>query len=493
MTKSTDNRGSVSYIRYLNRILILSLAILLTFSNAACGGNTQVIESTASIPESASESETSPEPKLPEKNYNGADFTLLNGNTTTWMTVSKVTTDEENGEIINDSIYARNRTVEEKFGVTIKEVQSGSIRTDLLEIIASGDKNCDLALIPASEALAVTLEGGATNYSDIPYVDTSMPWWVNDSANQMSIGGKVYFAISQFDTTHYDGVRALFFNKQMIKDFTLESPYQLVYDGKWTLEAFKKLGMAVASDLNGDSIWGEGDCFGYTSYQGISAQSLCSAIGSKLSVSKDMDDLPFFDLLNEQNLDHFVVLTRLLNENDGFRNPLGSPDNSGGVAVFTAGRALFYHETLSNIKFLRNMEQDFGIIPSPKFDEKQENYKVLGGYPYFMLVPITTADIERTGIIMESLAYESLGRIDTAFYDKYLQGKLTRDEDSVKMLDIIFTSLDYAIPIANSIISNNIQSMVWNGSLEFASEFATIKPSVEAEIDKVMEFVNSNK
>ena len=39
----------------------------------------------------------------------------------------------------------------------------------------------------------------------------------------------------------------IFFNKQMVSDFGLDNPYQLVYDGKWTIDAFDKMARAASS------------------------------------------------------------------------------------------------------------------------------------------------------------------------------------------------------------------------------------------------------
>ena len=55
-----------------------------------------------------------------------------------------------------------------------------------------------------------------------------------------------------------------------------------------------------------------------------------------------------------------------------------------------------------------------------------------------MSVPKTNSDLERTGIILEALARESSDTVIPAYYDVTLKNKLLRDDDSVKMLDIIF-------------------------------------------------------
>ena len=45
------------------------------------------------------------------------------------------------------------------------------------------------------------------------------------------------------------------------------------------------------------------------------------------------------------------------------------------IDVFRDGRALFFPTYLSTTTSLRDMVDDYGILPNPKYDEKQENYR----------------------------------------------------------------------------------------------------------------------
>lgn len=121
----------------------------------------------------------------------------------------------------------------------------------------------------------------------------------------------VYYAISEFDTTHYDGVRTIFFNKEMAEEYKLESIYDLIYTGKWTLDKFQQMGMTVARDLNGDSVWGKGDQFGYTSYESIGAQTLMTGVGVFPSLGKDADDLPILNTNTEACITKLIKLTNI--------------------------------------------------------------------------------------------------------------------------------------------------------------------------------------
>ncbi len=44
--------------------------------------------------------------------------------------------------------------------------------------------------------------------------------------------------------------------------------------------------------------------------------------------------------------------------------------------VFRAGNALFMDYTILGISRFRDLEDDFAILPTPKYDESQENYYI---------------------------------------------------------------------------------------------------------------------
>lgn len=489
-------------------ILLLISAALISCSNSNPDDmNETTSAEIVSTPEETTHSIL--KPVLPEVDYNNEDFIILNGNVQAWMTISTIFAEEETGDPLNDAIYARNRAVEEQFNINIVEITSSSVKADATKSITAGDNSFEFVLLTMADAFAMTLEDLSVAYEDIPYISvynygadyentrndytvTDCPWWVKNSMTDLSIANNVYFGISLFDTTHYDGVRTLFFNKQMITDYGLDNPYELVTGGIWTIEMMKTMGMTVAADLNGDGIDDEGDRYGYTSWQSIAGQSLMTGVGAPLSISKDKDDLPVFDLDQEYFISRFEAIASLLNDNKGFKNhPLGVSGNHGGVTQFTSGNILFYNETMSNTKSLRSMDTDFGIIPMPKYNESQTNYYMVAGNPYFMLVPVTNNNLERMGIIMESLAYESMDTVSKAFYEILLMGKITRDNDSEKMLDIIFNSLSFYHPIALTFVNSNITSMLDKNERDITSYFAANKSAIETEIKTAIDkFIN---
>ena len=108
-------------------------------------------------------------------------------------------------------------------------------------------------------------------------------------------------------------------------------------------------------------------------------------------------------------------------------------------AVFAEGRALFSDIVLSKVgTFYSAMEDDFGIIPPPKFDEMQDDYCAYLGYTIPVLfMSSNTADPERTGMVMEALCTASYDHVTPQMFEIVTKLKNVRDEDSSEMIEII--------------------------------------------------------
>lgn len=116
---------------------------------------------------------------------------------------------------------------------------------------------------------------------------------------------------------------------------------------------------------------------------------------------------------------------------------------------------------------LRDIEVDYGYLPYPKFDENQENYVVwaAGG---MMAVPATAVDTERTGAIIEALSAISGKYLKDAFIEKYIEGKILRDAESVNVYRMMRENMTYEI-------SYNLDPSEKLTSLEYYRYFITKK------------------
>ncbi len=475
----------------MNRIRTSAAAVLLlaalTASSCGSGDSGTVPSETEPVPETGTVTEavTAADP-MPQRDFEGYTFTFLNGNTSYAHNVLII--EEETGDAIDDAMYQRNLKVEERYNIKLAEVITTAPQNDYTKFVSAGDDAYDLALLRMEWAMPAVLANQTLPWSEVPHLNLDADYWVQGSIDSMSLANNVYFAVSAFDITHFDSVRAFCFNKQLTEALELTSPYQLVKEGKWTLDAYREMSLAAAEDINGNGKWDTDDRYGTVGYSNVYCNTLMTGIGSILSIGKDENDMPFFDLDSDAHITKLLAASELLGEK---KNGLIATAND--VNIFRAGRALFFVELICSMAPLRDMENDFGIIPAPKYDEAQVDYINLGGSPFFMVVPTTASDLDRTGAVMEALAYDSLGVIDTAYYDVVLKGKTSRDNESEEMLDLIFSTLEYYHPLANSYLNSPLaDNYIWNAKDDFASYFAKVRPSIEKEINDALDTYTAN-
>lgn len=174
-------------MKIFSRITAAALAsILLMSALISCGapnGSTAAPNETATadnaaggtpeqtVPETAAELK----PDLPETDFGGYEFRFLNGNSSSWMTVFVVTAEEQNGEVVNDAIYARNLAVSEKYGVKISEIPTGNMENSIKKSVAAADNSFDVALLTMGSAVKSVEAGAATDYAAIPHIDLEKP------------------------------------------------------------------------------------------------------------------------------------------------------------------------------------------------------------------------------------------------------------------------------------------------------------------------------
>ena len=83
------------------------------------------------------------------------------------------------------------------------------------------------------------------------------------------------------------------------------------------------------------------------------------------------------------------------------------------------------------------MDQDFGIIPYPKFDEEQDQYYSRASFYMPNVVPVTNSDLEMTGAVLEALNCAYANEVVPAYFEITLKTKYSRDTESEAMLDLV--------------------------------------------------------
>ncbi len=382
--------------------------------------------------------------RLPVNNYNGATCTICRYDTPDDYLSG------ETGDSLNDAAYRMNEKIEDLYNVDIVYPEYTVVIdystnyhnwVDFVrKTFAAGDQTYQVVTAGNHWMAAEVMNTDYyQNLLDLPYLDFSQPWWNGTYQERANLGGALYLTVGSLDTTYYDNTCAILFNKEMAEEVQIGNLYDLVNSGGWTLDKLEEYTRRAALDLDGNGVMEQDtDRFGLLMYRNGPLDAFVSAFNVRFT-ENDSNGLPVLLDLSEHYVDIQEELNRFVVKDDAVL--YAEEDN---LPVFLEGRALFEGNNMARAVEYRAMENDFGILPYPKWDENQENYcthNAVGGVRAY-LIPITT-DGDMPANILEAMAYFGYKMLAPVCYDKILKGRMVRDEESSEMLDLLFSTIDY--------------------------------------------------
>src|SRR5699024_8706273 len=203
--------------------------------------------------------ETTTAPEEPEYEFadldmQGADFTILNP-TTTWGFYTYIDFEEATGDILDDTIYDRNTKLEElyNFNTVVVEEDIDSMTPLITNAVMAGDNSYQVTFPKCTTIASLITDGYFYDLSKVPELQLDQPWWDQNVIEVSSLGPEktLYYAATDFSLTGFDGTICIFINEDMLANLGGKMPYQLVRDGKWTLDEYYSL-MKLGASLNGD-------------------------------------------------------------------------------------------------------------------------------------------------------------------------------------------------------------------------------------------------
>lgn len=460
------------------RITAVVVAMLLLAQLVSCGKmETETTASTQDTTETTAPVETRQWlDDLPELDFEGKTFTVAIYENADAR--NHVFSAEQNAETINDAIYEATLHISERCNVVLSELVDDKYGNDAFRSsVMAGDAAFHVANTRAPNALSYYAEGLVTPFDDLAYIDLSQPYWAAEANETLSVQNVHYTALGDMNLSAYDLTHVLLFNEQLVQDYHLDSPFDLIDDDKWVFDTMYEMMETVSRDTDGNGTFDENDQYGYSGYGMVVAQNFWIAGGIK-TVTKDTDDVYTLALTNENTVEYMTKLTeRLVNGNLAYYNNikeyyLAMPDWE--IELFSHDQVLFANSTLRYMESLRDMNTDFGIIPYPKQNESQENYYVRLGYWNAPLVPTSNPDTDMIGAMMEALNAEYNRVVRPKYFDTALKGKIARNEESVQMLDLILESrtIDVGDVLFSGTIRSTLTSTFMKGSTDYASSIA---------------------
>ncbi|MBR5220760.1 MAG: extracellular solute-binding protein [Clostridia bacterium] len=476
--------------------LFLCLSML-AVSLAGCGG--EGTEQPATEEKTTVPAVTEEVIPLPEADYAGADVKILTA-AEQWQ-YFYIT--EQTGDAIDDAVYERNRAVEERYNVNLDyQVYNGygagkeAVRAALTGSVMGGSAEFDLMVGGIAYITPYAVENLFADLYTFDTLNLDQPWWFSYINDELDLNGRLYLGSGYYGMLSMENAVVTYFNKQVAEDHGIEDLYTIVNNGTWTFDKMVELSKTVLSDLNGDGKYNANDRVGilttndYFSFFVNSMGYLYTSRNSDGSVVLNEPTEKLIDIcdkLNEALKSDYLI--------DGYDSvemlgAAASADESYEkmINLFAANQALFMSHRLafSTRETMRNMEK-YGIIPCPKYDKQQENY-ITALVNDVAAIPGVVADTAMSAVLLEAMQYYTYDIVRPQYYEIALKRKGTRDNESEKMLDMIFehTFIDFSYMYINLIGSELYYGITQKN---YASWAESNYKKFQTNIDKIIETV----
>jgi hypothetical protein len=483
---------------FIKRLTALLLAALLCLPLISCGGEKTSAggESDAGVTDAVTEEETDPfSDDLPEGlDFDGTEIRFLSSTEKTCIAIGE---NDDLGDIVNAALWQRNLDLENRLNVKIVLVRTtgfGDFNKAATESIAAGSDDYEVLCGHTRFNISLAAEKMLLNLNDVEYLDFTKPYWSELYTSNVNYKDNYYWAAGDITTSFIRYIYAVFVNSRTWQNYhSGVDLYAEVEAGRWTLDTLSEYASGAYADLNGNGEADDEDAWGIVMQKGHVLNGMAFSTGTKYTTKDENGDY-VIALNNEHTVNVFMKLHSLFYETDYAKMLPNEEFDEKSKNMFVEGRLLFEPHTFgfADNTAVRGMEDDFFIIPMPKYDESQEKYRVnqYDGVPLFG-IPVTVPD-ERANIVgaaLEAMCSMSSDTVIPVYYDLALKNKYSRDETTARMIDLIHESItaDFAFAWGDTVggIMNIFYDNIQNKDI--SSTLSRQEKRWTKNLDKLME------
>ena len=257
---------------------------------------------------------------------------------------------------------------------------------------------------------------------------------------------------------------------------------------KWTFDKVMELATVVTHDMNSDNVIDSSDLVGITSTPDY-IPFLTISMG--YNFAEHNDGRVIIKNIDEKLMKISEKMLSLYSGNEYFASNT-EIDYATMRNTFASNHCLFMIHRLEHAggAQLRDMGE-FGIIPTPLFDEQQAEY-ITPAIPEAACIPLVVNDFDNSAMVLEALQSETYRSVLPIYFEKALKITYASDEMNGKMLDIINSNKQSDITYGFLLYINDLYPMYKVGTKNISSFYAKNLDKLQGTIDSFQDELESH-
>ena len=361
------------------------------------------------------------------------------------------------GDNILDNIYQRNINIEERLKVKLAFEESEGNNKNLSAFVKkvensyqAGEKVYDIVATYSRTAAQLAINGYYYDLNNIDetYLDLEKPWWPPSIIDTMGVGDALYYVSGDASTNTLHFMYTMYYNKNLLNDLGMEDPTEYVLNKTWTIDKLIEMTANQYRDEDGDGKQSEGDFYGFgTIYYGVDA----FYTGSNLRLIEHSGDEDLIkisdDYFSQKTVDLVDNLGDWLTTSDCYVSRKGGAVDFD--APFADGRMLFcqnrvYMADSKHSSGLNSVEWKYGLVPTPLYDESQEEYITVIGNPFTLYgIMNDCSELTMMTAVIECWGSEAYRLTTPALFETNMKYKYTDLDVSAQMFDILRNTMSF--------------------------------------------------
>lgn len=419
--------------------LLIGTILLSTFS--ACADVHEPSETTDST-QSAYETEAGTELRdnLPDDLY-------YQGEEIVFISFNEMTYEDLSGDIVEDAVFERNKMVEDRLGVKIECIQDGNAIDKVVIAVNGGSAEYDVMIDPCWRTAPKFVGNFFRNLRETKYLDFDKIWWNQSFNHEVLYKDAQYGITGAMVLSLYRRTFVTVFNKDIFTEANQPFLYEYVDNGTWTLDKQTAMVPLFHQDNGNNKQDQTGDIYGFISNDFIHVDPYWTSF--EIDIIKKNSDGEYEWVFDPAEVHDMAEKVLALYNGTGNASYIERDDPLAERTVwdmFAGGYGAMATVCIAALEdpAFRNMTQEYGVVPIPRYSESQDRYYSQIHYGFDVICMPTTVTDDRADMlsaVLEAMSATSYRIVRPVYYETTLRTKLAKDPQSAEMMDLIIDNI----------------------------------------------------